>query len=317
MKRVVLIYTVSILIFGCSTLPPVKNPQITEGNLPPKYYIEGIKTIKQNYLGCVPACLEMVFDFYGRQLDKEVIAKWIQRAKGTTDTDLEQFVRMQGFSVYPFYDWSSNKRKIKYFLSQGYLILVGGQIRHETELHMIVLIGYDDAKIVKPGVGWYSLTGEQAKGAFNASDPGYGKIIEISYKRFNEFHSTTLQRYSYYGLVIYPKNISSNIKGKQPLPQDMKLPTREADIAPKPQPPLTEKPKTLIPVTPVTPSPVINTITVTGTFANIRSGAGNEFSIVITVKQGNKLILLGEHGEWFHVRLENGGEGWINSRFVK
>jgi uncharacterized protein YgiM (DUF1202 family) len=60
-----------------------------------------------------------------------------------------------------------------------------------------------------------------------------------------------------------------------------------------------------------------NTVTVSGTSANIRSGAGNNFSIVTTVKQGDNLVLLGEYGEWFNVRLENGQEGWIDNRFVK
>jgi hypothetical protein len=77
---------------------------------------------------------------------------------------------------------------------------------------------------------------------------------------------------------------------------------------------LHEKHQTAVPI--VTPSnPDI--VTVTGTSANIRSGAGNEFSTVGAVKQGDKLTLIGEHGEWFNVRLENGQEGWINSRFVK
>jgi hypothetical protein len=58
-------------------------------------------------------------------------------------------------------------------------------------------------------------------------------------------------------------------------------------------------------------------LTVTGTFANIRAGAGNDFSIIAIVKQGEKLILLGEYGDWYHVRMENGQEGWINSRFAK
>jgi uncharacterized protein YgiM (DUF1202 family) len=58
-------------------------------------------------------------------------------------------------------------------------------------------------------------------------------------------------------------------------------------------------------------------LTVTGTFANIRTGAGNEFSLIATVKQGDKLILLGESGDWYHVRMENGQEGWVNNRFVK
>ena len=42
-----------------------------------------------------------------------------------------------------------------------------------------------------------------------------------------------------------------------------------------------------------------------------------EFPIFTTVKQGDKLVLLGEYGEWFNVRLDNGQEGWINNRFVK
>ena len=79
------------------------------------------------------------------------------------------------------------------------------------------------------------------------------------------------------------------------------------------------------PVTPqapaVTPSstaaPATNIVTVTWTFANIRSGAGNDYSVVTTVKQGDKLTVIGELGEWFNVRLENGQEGWISNKVVK
>ena len=58
-------------------------------------------------------------------------------------------------------------------------------------------------------------------------------------------------------------------------------------------------------------------VTVTWTSANIRSGAGNEFPVVTTVNQGDKLTVVGERGEWFNVRLEDGKEGWINSKVVK
>jgi hypothetical protein len=75
-----------------------------------------------------------------------------------------------------------------------------------------------------------------------------------------------------------------------------------------------ENPQTSLPAT---PPPSGNAVTVTGTFANIRSGAGNEFPIVTTLRQGDKVILLGEKGEWFHVRLENGEEGWVNNKFAK
>lgn len=58
-------------------------------------------------------------------------------------------------------------------------------------------------------------------------------------------------------------------------------------------------------------------VIVTWTSANIRSGAGNEFPLVTTVKQGDKLTVIGESGEWFNVRLEDGKEGWIKSGVVK
>jgi len=99
--------------------------------------------------------------------------------------------------------------------------------------------------------------------------------------------------------------ISFNLKEKQP------------PSSPQSSPP--EKPQTVTPIPSaiITPPPAPNIVVVTGTSANIRSGSGNEFPIVTTVKQRDKLILLGEYGEWFNVRLENGQEGWINNRFVK
>jgi hypothetical protein len=103
---------------------------------------------------------------------------------------------------------------------------------------------------------------------------------------------------------------SDTLKGKQPPPQEIRLQTQPVDTMQKSQVPLVEKSQASAPVS-------TNTVIVTGTFANIRSGAGNNFSIVTTVKQGDKLILLGEYGEWFNVRLENGQEGWIDNRFVK
>jgi len=60
-----------------------------------------------------------------------------------------------------------------------------------------------------------------------------------------------------------------------------------------------------------------NVVTVTWTSANIRSGAGNEFPVLATVNQGDTLTIIGERGDWFNVRLEDGKEGWINSRVVK
>jgi hypothetical protein len=67
----------------------------------------------------------------------------------------------------------------------------------------------------------------------------------------------------------------------------------------------------------VAPSASTDVVTVTWTFANIRSGAGDDFSLVATVKQGDRLRVIGEDGDWFNVRLENGQEGWINNKKVR
>jgi uncharacterized protein YgiM (DUF1202 family) len=76
-----------------------------------------------------------------------------------------------------------------------------------------------------------------------------------------------------------------------------------------------EKPITSTPVTP--PMGTEKIVTVTWTFANIRSDAGDSYPVVTTVKQGDKLTVIGESGEWFNVRLENGQEGWISNGVVK
>jgi hypothetical protein len=90
-----------------------------------------------------------------------------------------------------------------------------------------------------------------------------------------------------------------------------KLESKPSDQTTKPQLTPPEKP-TISP--PVTSSTVV---TVTWTSANIRSGAGNEFPVVTTVKKGDRLTVIGEDREWFNVRSEDGKEGWINSRVVK
>ncbi len=60
-----------------------------------------------------------------------------------------------------------------------------------------------------------------------------------------------------------------------------------------------------------------NLVTVTWSFANIRSGIGNDYPIVKFVKQGDKLRVIGASGDWFNIRLENGEQGWISNRVVK
>jgi len=94
-----------------------------------------------------------------------------------------------------------------------------------------------------------------------------------------------------------------------------KLESKPSDQIPKPQVTAPEKPIKSAPVIPSSVSVYI--VIVTWTFANIRAGAGDNYPAVATVKQGDKLIVIGESGEWFNVQLENGQEGWISNKVVK
>jgi hypothetical protein len=58
-------------------------------------------------------------------------------------------------------------------------------------------------------------------------------------------------------------------------------------------------------------------VMVTWMFASVRSGGGDNFSLVATVKQGDRLTVIGEDGDWLNVRLENGQKGWIDSKKVR
>ena len=121
--------------------------------------------------------------------------KWIQRAYGTNPEDLVQLVTSHGFNAYRFSDWQSSKKRIKYFLCQGYPVLVGGKFGFRTEGHMIVLVGYDDRKKVV-------REGKEFEGVFFACNPSPGKMVEIRYEVFLEFHKGR----DSYGIVIYPKS---------------------------------------------------------------------------------------------------------------
>jgi uncharacterized protein YgiM (DUF1202 family) len=98
----------------------------------------------------------------------------------------------------------------------------------------------------------------------------------------------------------------------------VRVQTLEGGKSKEPEPGKTSEPEKTPEPQAVALPPSKNIVTVTWTSADIRSGAGNEFPVVTNVKQGDKLILLGEDGEWLKVQLENGSqEGWISNGVVK
>ncbi len=84
---------------------------------------------------------------------------------------------------------------------------------------------------------------------------------------------------------------------------------RPAAAAPAPAP--------SAPPAPATPQAEENTVEVMGSSVNIRSGPGTNYGIIGSVKRGERLVLLGESGNWFQVRMPDGKEGWIFNRLVK
>jgi hypothetical protein len=179
----------------------------------------------------------------------------------------------------------------------------------------------------------------------NNESKGSGKAHIWYSPKVKLFVKVALDDSSYWRNSQGRELMSFNLKDKETSPEEIKLPIEKVDIAPQVQPTLVEKQKVAPPIVPslstheqgvdipsksqppvtgkkkvpafAAPPQSTDFVVVTGTFANIRTGAGNEFPIVTTVNQGAKLTLLGEYGKWFNVRLENGQEGWINSRFVQ
>lgn len=69
MKKIFLVGVIFGLVIGCAG-PPVRNPQFKESNLPERYRIEGVQTIKsldaslpQTY----EACVQTVLNFSGQK----------------------------------------------------------------------------------------------------------------------------------------------------------------------------------------------------------------------------------------------------------
>lgn len=113
------------------------------------------------------------------------------------------------------------------------------------------------------------------------------------------------------GTTLTPRTTSYRlaamaIRFHEQLPSPEKKPTASTH-------PLTPGPS----LTPPSPVPAPHFFIVTGTYANIRAGAGEEYALITIVKKGDKSMLLGEIGEWYNIRLDNGQEGWINKKFVK
>lgn len=186
-KRIYVISLIFFLVLGCAQPHPVKEPQYTESNLPKAKKIHYVPYFRPGYAQCFPACLYMIFKFYGEESSYQEIDDWIRGAKGTSAQTAEQFCIIKKFNTLIFYDGKGDK--IKYFLAQGYPLIAWVDIKGFGHgHHVIVLTGYNDEKQV-----------------FYINDPG-NKDKEISYKNFKEIRSLVEGVGRYYTLLIWPSS---------------------------------------------------------------------------------------------------------------
>lgn len=162
------------ILFGCSTGPPVKNPQFKEASLPSAYRIEGVAPIRADApSGQYATCVDMVLNFYGRkEPDTTAKAKGLGAATiifvtapigynlSAAPDAYKETLKMHGFKTYTLYDLTQNAMRIKYFLAQNYpIIMMYGPT--------ILLTGYDDSR-----------------GIFFLCNPKWGEAMEITYEEF-------------------------------------------------------------------------------------------------------------------------------------
>ena len=59
-----------------------------------------------------------------------------------------------------------------------------------------------------------------------------------------------------------------------------------------------------------------NTGTVNVSYVNVRSGAGNQYSVKTVASYGTKVTLFNKSNGWYNVQLSNGTTGWIYKRYI-
>lgn len=86
-------------------------------------------------------------------------------------------------------------------------------------------------------------------------------------------------------------------------------------------PPATDTPipATDTPTPTITPTPAISgAVNFTSNIANVRTGPGQKFALVTSVKAGSSVVVLGVNDtkDWYNVRLDDGSEGWLSSALI-
>ena len=59
------------------------------------------------------------------------------------------------------------------------------------------------------------------------------------------------------------------------------------------------------------------TVTVIGSYTNLRKGAGTRYGVIKKMKYGTKGIILEKKGSWYKIKLKDSKVGWVIKQYVK
>ncbi|PIZ83865.1 hypothetical protein COX97_00270 [Candidatus Pacearchaeota archaeon CG_4_10_14_0_2_um_filter_05_32_18] len=146
---------------------------------------------------CGPACLEMVFSYFGKKISKANLVKLAKTKKsGTNHINMIKVARKDGFYCYVHNNSSINQ--IKHFIDADLPVIVNYIEPKSDDGHYAVVVGYKGNKII-------------------LDDPWNGKNFKITIKEFKkrwyDYHKK--HKYSKWILVLSKKRFNL---GKQYAP---------------------------------------------------------------------------------------------------
>lgn len=142
--------------------------------------------------GCASACLQMVFSYWGKDINQEEIYSDVDKGKPALLTDMIKYAEELGYLTYTY---SSKIDDIKSQIKNKFPLIVLQKVKNSP--HARVVIGYDERKKI-----------------IIVNDPGMGEEYEISYFNFVK----DWQSNGNLTLLIIPKHKGHYVKKETAFP---------------------------------------------------------------------------------------------------
>jgi len=194
------------LLFALALLLPAA---VLAQDLPSSYIIAGVPAIKQGPNQCGSTCVAMGMNYFGRNVTKDEVFAIVggpdsNPAVGTVCDRVLDYLRTNGFKtrIYHTSKWEKWKRE----LVQNHPIMSLGVTHKSNTGHFILIIGYDDNRIVR--YRW--KPGEEFTGGFLVIDPSVGQQRWYDYdfgiKTFVTTRHPNINRYYMAAIAFWPKD---------------------------------------------------------------------------------------------------------------